>query len=263
MQSPYNTTGGHPNQRRQQTSTPSTGAPSYVDHSGQTLGYHPVMQSAQVQGSTYVRPQDPQHLCTPTASPNNSRLTSLQISIVAGDPSGLPSITPQQPGQFVNPQYPQYNAFGTHGMGASLNPGVPAHFQNYRPIEHGQPVVPSQYRAPFTTPQNPYPNLTMQTWGGHAQYLDPATGVGVGPSPATPGPSSSSSSTSSNPLACDLCGAGFTLPQNLKRHYESQHTTVAHVCHYCQKPFTRVDSLKRHMDRPCSKMPQSPPEGAA
>ena len=262
MQSQYDTTGGYSNQRRQQTSPPSTGAPSYADHSGQTLGYHPAIQSAQAQRSTYGHPQDPQHLRTPAASPSYSRLTLLQISIVAGDPSGLPNINSQQQGQFLNPQHPQYNASGTHGMGASLNPGIPAHFQNYRPIEHGQPVVPSQYGAPFANPQNPYPNPAMQTWGGHAQYLDPATGVG--PSPATPGPPSPPSSTSSNTLACDICHAPFTLPQNLKRHYESQHTTVVHVCPYCQKPFTRVDSLKRHMDRPCSKMPQFPlPEGAA
>jgi hypothetical protein len=262
MQSPNNTSGGYSNQRPQQTSPSSTGTTGYVDHSGQPMGYHSVAQSAQAQRSTYGHPQDLQHLRTPTPSPNYSRLISLQISVVAGDPSGLASNTPQQTGQFVNPQYPQYSASSTHAMGVSLNPGIPTHFQNYHPIEHGQPIVPSQYRAHSATPQNPYPNPAMQTRGGHAQYLDPATGMG--PSPATSGHSSPSSSTSSsNPLTCDICGAPFTLPQNLKRHHESQHTTMEHVCPYCQKRFTRVDSLKRHVDRPCSQMPRAPPEGAA
>jgi len=258
MQSPNNSAGGYSNQRVQQTSPSSTGTPSYVGHSGQPLGYHPVIQSPQAQRSTYGHPQDPHHLGTPSVRPNYSRLTCPQISVGAGDPSGMSSIPSHQPGQFVDPQYPQYNASSMHGMGASLNPGIPAHFQNYRPIENGQPIVPSQYRA---TPQNPYPNPTMQTQGGHAQYLDPATGVG--PSPATSGYPSPPASTSSSPYACDLCGAAFTLPQNLKRHYESQHTTMAHVCPYCQKSFTRVDSLKRHIERPCSRMPQSAPEGGA
>lgn len=260
MQSPNNTTSGYSSQRPQQTSPSSTGATGYVDHSGQPIGYYSVVQRVQAQGSTYGHPQDPQHSRTPTPSPNYSRLTSLQISVVAGDPSGLASITSQQTGQFVNPQYPQYNASSTHGMGVSLNPGIPTHFQSYHPIEHGQPIVPSQYRAHSTTPQNPYPNPAMQTRGGHAQYFDPTTGMG--PSPTTSGHSSPSPSTS-NPLACDICGAPFTLSQNLKRHYESQHTTMEHVCPYCQKSFTRVDSLKRHVDRPCSQMPRAPPEGAA
>lgn len=264
MQSPNNSAGGYSNQRVQQTSPSSTAPPSYVGHSGQPLGYHPVIQNPQAQRSTYGHPQDPHHLGTPSVRPKYSRLTCLQISVGlgAGDPSGMSSITSHQAGQFGNPQYPQYNASGTPGMGASLNPGVPAHFQNYRPIENGQPIVPSQYRVHSAIPQGPYPNPAMQTQGGHAQYLNPVTGVG--PSPATYGhPSPAASTSAASPYACELCGATFTLTQNLKRHYESQHTTMVHVCPYCQKSFTRVDSLKRHIERPCSMMPQSAPEGGA
>lgn len=163
----------------------------------------------------------------------------------------------------MNTQYiPQnYSSDGHHHHpGTLLNPSVPPHFQNYRPIEHGQPIVPSQSLAHFATPQKPYPNPNpaMQTQGVHAQYSNPANNptspIGYG-SPSPP-------SSSSSPHACGVCGATFTRPHDRKRHYESQHTTIEHVCQYCRKSYARVDSLKRHLDRPCDKMPQSAQKGA-
>jgi hypothetical protein len=140
-----------------------------------------------------------------------------------------------------------------------LNPGVPGRFQNYRPIEQGQPIVPSQHQVHYYSPQKPYPNPAMQTQGGHAQYSNPAK---VPTSPIGYGsPSPPSSSSSSSPHACGVCGATFTRPHDRKRHYESQHTTIEHVCQYCRKSYARVDSLKRHLDRPCDKMPQSAQKG--
>ena len=185
----------------------------------------------------------------------------MQTAIVANNPttfSGLPIA--QQSGSSVNPQYlPQHYPTDTHHPGVVLNPGVPPHYQNYRPIEHGQPIVPSQPHAPFVTPQKPYHNPAMQTQGGHAQYSNPAN------SPSSPigyGSPSPPSSSSSSPHACGVCGATFTRPHDRKRHYESQHTTIEHVCQYCRKSYARVDSLKRHLDRPCDKMPQSAQKGA-
>ena len=46
-----------------------------------------------------------------------------------------------------------------------LNPGVPGHFQNHRPMEQGQPIVPSQHQVHFFAQQKPYPNLAMQKLG--------------------------------------------------------------------------------------------------
>jgi hypothetical protein len=172
----------------------------------------------------------------------------------------LPSLpTSQQPGSFMNSQYSVHNnASSLQHTGVSLNPGIPAHFQNYRPIEHGQPIVPSQPHAHVFTPQNSYPNPAMQTQGGPVQYSDPTTGPS---SPSMSGSPTPASSTSSPAYVCDVCRAVFTRPQNLKRHYESQHTSMEHVCPYCRKNYARVDSLKRHMDKHCDKMPQSSRDG--
>jgi uncharacterized Zn-finger protein len=182
--------------------------------------------------------------------------------MVAGNPAGMQSLPmAQQSGSSVNPQYsPQHYPPDAHHTRVLLNPGVPGRFQNYRPIEQGQPIVPSQHQVHFFAQQKPYPNPAMQTQGSHAQYSNPAKvpsspPIGYG-SPSPP------SSSSSSPHACGVCGATFTRPHDRKRHYESQHTTIEHVCQYCRKSYARVDSLKRHLDRPCDKMPQSAQKGA-
>jgi len=204
---------------------------------------------------------------TQVCTPPLSRLISIhtmRTTIVAGNHAAVPMLPiAQQSGSSVNPQYPpQHYAVDPHQAGVLLNPGVPVHYQNYRPIERGQPVVPSQYDAHLVSPQKPYPNPpnpAIQTQGGHAQYSNPANSpsppIGYG-SPSPP------SSSSSSPHACNVCGATFTRPHDRKRHYESQHTTIEHVCQYCRKSYARVDSLKRHLDRPCDKMPQSAQKGA-
>ena len=164
----------------------------------------------------------------------------------------------------MNPQYsPQQYASDAQHARVLLNPGVPGRFQNYRPIEQGQPIVPSQHQhqVHYYNPQKPYPNPAMQTQGSHAQYSNPAK-VPTSPSIGYGSPSPPSSSSSSSPHACGVCGATFTRPHDRKRHYESQHTTIEHVCQYCRKSYARVDSLKRHLDRPCDKMPQSAQKGA-
>jgi len=183
--------------------------------------------------------------------------------MAASNPTGLQSLPiAQQSGPSVNPQYSpqQYTSDAQHAR-VLLNPGVPGRFQNYRPIEQGQPIVPSQQQVHYYNAQKPYPNPAMQTQGGHhAQYSNPAK---VPTSPIGYGsPSPPSSSSSSSPHACGVCGATFTRPHDRKRHYESQHTTIEHVCQYCRKSYARVDSLKRHLDRPCDKMPQSAQKGA-
>jgi len=245
--SPHDTSRGYSYQRHHQPSLPSTHSSNYMDHAAQPVGYHhPVVQSAQVQRSTYVHPQDHHH-----------------PALVASNPASLQSLPiAQQSGSSVNPQYSpqqQYTSDAHHAR-VLLNPGVPGRFQNYRPIEQGQPIVPSQHQVQYYNPQKPYPNPAMQTQGGHAQYSNPAK---VPTSPIGYGsPSPPSSSSSSSPHACGVCGATFTRPHDRKRHYESQHTTIEHVCQYCRKSYARVDSLKRHLDRPCDKMPQSAQKGA-
>jgi hypothetical protein len=66
MHGPRDTPGGYSNQRLHQTPLSSTDTPSYVDLSGQPLGYHPPVQGDQVQRSTYGHSQDPSY---PGASP--------------------------------------------------------------------------------------------------------------------------------------------------------------------------------------------------
>ena len=174
--------------------------------------------------------------------------------MLAGHPAASPSLPiTQQSGLLMGlPDSPQHYASDANHAGVLLNPGVPSHFQYYRPIEHGQPIVPSQPHTHSTAPpQGPYPNPADQAQGGHPQYsnaANPSASVGYGF--ASP-PSSSSSS----PHACGVCGAMFTRADNRKRHHDTQHTTIEHVCQYCQKSYARVDSLKRHLDRPCDKMP--------
>ena len=164
----------------------------------------------------------------------------------------------------MNPQYPSqhFASDAHHAARAYLNPGIPAHYQNYHPIDNGQPIVPSQSHAQFVSPQNTYSDPATWTQGAHAQYSDSA----MNPSSTTsgyPAPVPSPPTPSSPTLyACDVCGATFTRPQNLKRHRESQHTSMEHICPYCGKSYTRVDSLKRHMDRPCDKIPRFTQEGA-
>ncbi|KAI0256353.1 hypothetical protein BJV78DRAFT_1278858 [Lactifluus subvellereus] len=243
MQSPHDTARGHPYQRHH-PSLPPTHAPNYVDHSGQIASYHPVVHNPQFQRSPYGHAQD-----------------HLHPALVAG--TALPTLPiAQQSASSVNSQFiPQHYASDGHHHhpGTLLNPTVPAHFQNYRPIEHGQPIVPSQSHAHISTPQKPYPNPNpaIQTQGGHAQYSNPANNPSSPIGYGSPSPPSSSSS----PHACGVCGATFTRPHDRKRHYESQHTTIEHVCQYCRKSYARVDSLKRHLDRPCDKMPQSAQKG--
>jgi uncharacterized Zn-finger protein len=190
-----------------------------------------------------------------------------QTALAAGNPAALPSLPiAQQSGSAMNSQFipqQQYSSDGHHPQpGVLLNPGVPAHYQNYRPIEQGQPIVPSQAQAHFATSQKPYPNPNpnpaRQTQGVHAQYSNPANNPSSPIGYGSPSPPSSSSS----PHACGVCGATFTRPHDRKRHYESQHTTIEHVCQYCRKSYARVDSLKRHLDRPCDKMPPSARRGA-
>jgi len=173
--------------------------------------------------------------------------------MLAGHPATSPSLPiTQQSGSSMSPPYsPQHYASDANHAGVLLNPGVPSHFQYYRPIEHGQPTVPSQHHTHSTAPQRPYPNPANQAQDSHPQILNaanPSASVGYGF--ASP-PSSSSSS----PHACGVCGAMFTRADNRKRHHDTQHTTIEHVCQYCQKSYARVDSLKRHLDRPCDKMP--------
>ena len=62
MQSPpHDNSRGYSYQRHHQPSLPSTHSPNYMDHAAQPVGYHPVVQNAQVQRSTYVHPQDHHH----------------------------------------------------------------------------------------------------------------------------------------------------------------------------------------------------------
>ncbi|KAI9507472.1 hypothetical protein F5148DRAFT_1308196 [Russula earlei] len=177
-------------------------------------------------------------------------------AMVASHPVASPSLPiTQQSGSSMSQYSPQHYASDPHQSGVMLNPGVPPHYQYYRPIEHGQPIVPSQHHSHSGVPQKPYPNPANQTQGSHAQYSNPANNPSSSVVYGSPSPPSSSSSSS--PHACGVCGATFTRPHDRKRHYESQHTTIEHVCQYCRKSYARVDSLKRHLDRPCDKMPQS------
>lgn len=243
MQSPHDTSRGHSYQRHQ-PSLSSTHTPNYPDHhhSGQPVGYHhPVVQLQRPYGT----PQD-----------------HLHSVMVAGNPGAVPGLPiAQQSGSSISHQYiPQHYASDGQ-QGVLLNPGVPPHYQNYRPIEHGQPIVPSQPHGhgQYVTPQKPYTNPAMPAQGGHAaQYSNPANHPSSPILYGSPSPPSSSSS----PHACGVCGATFTRPHDRKRHYESQHTTIEHVCQYCRKSYARVDSLKRHLDRPCDKMPQPAQKGA-
>jgi len=181
--------------------------------------------------------------------------------MLAGHPATSPSLPiTQQSGSSMSPPYsPQHYASDANHAGVLLNPGVPPHFQYYQPIEHGQPIVPSQHHTHSTSSQKPYPNTANQAQGSLPQYSNPANNPSASVGYGSASPPSSSSSPS--PHACGVCGATFTRPHDRKRHYESQHTTIEHVCQYCRKSYARVDSLKRHLDRPCDKMPQSAQKG--
>lgn len=62
MQSPpHDSSRGYSYQRHHQASLSSTHSPNYMDHAAQPVGYHPVVQTAQVQRSTYAHPQDYHH----------------------------------------------------------------------------------------------------------------------------------------------------------------------------------------------------------
>ncbi len=64
MQSPPNDTSrGYSYQRHHQPSLSSTHSPTpnYMGHAAQPVGYHPVVQNAQVQRPTYGHPQDHHH----------------------------------------------------------------------------------------------------------------------------------------------------------------------------------------------------------
>ena len=70
MQSPpHDTSRGYSYQRHHQSSLSSTHSPTYMDHAPQPVAYHPVVQNAQVQRSTYGHPQDHHHQGTPPPSP--------------------------------------------------------------------------------------------------------------------------------------------------------------------------------------------------
>jgi hypothetical protein len=59
-----------------------------------------------------------------------------------------------------------------------------------------------------------------------------------------------STSTSAERFACSNCDASFGRAYDRKRHYETHHleSPPIHRCQFCQKEFTRGDSLKRHVD---------------
>ena len=44
-----------------------------------------------------------------------------------------------------------------------------------------------------------------------------------------------------------------------KRHFESTHLQQSHTCRFCNKTFSRNDSLKRHQDNGCDKDPEFNP----
>ena len=75
--SPHDNSRNYPYQRHHQNSLSSTHSPNYLDHSGQPMGYHPGMQTPQVQRSTYGHhPQDHQGML-----PLLSELISTNVSV--------------------------------------------------------------------------------------------------------------------------------------------------------------------------------------
>ncbi|KAJ3000955.1 hypothetical protein HDV02_000024 [Globomyces sp. JEL0801] len=45
--------------------------------------------------------------------------------------------------------------------------------------------------------------------------------------------------------SCAFCPVAFLRPEHRTRH-QAMHTGPNHTCHYCDRAFTRQDSLKRH-----------------
>lgn len=69
-----------------------------------------------------------------------------------------------------------------------------------------------------------------------------------------------SSSSSSSATTCDICGANFTRPSNLRRHVQSLHMRVKrrHACARCDRSFFSALELKRHSATHDAPRPQCP-----
>jgi len=91
---PHDTSRGYSYQRHHQPSLSSTHSPNYMDHAAQPVGYHPVVQNAQVQRSTYGHPQDHHH---PGMLLPLSQLISTHVDVN--------SIGHQQPRRSAKPPY--------------------------------------------------------------------------------------------------------------------------------------------------------------
>lgn len=101
--------------------------------------------------------------------------------------------------------------------------------------------------AGSVTPTGTYsltPSSTPSTPGGSSS--------GIGSTQHTPGGSNSSSNTnngSPNKFECDICKLKFVSNYNLKRHSRTHDATRPRwQCSYCDKSFTRRDSLPKHIN---------------
>ncbi|KAF8268607.1 hypothetical protein EI94DRAFT_1130890 [Lactarius quietus] len=144
MQSPHDSSRGH-SYHRHQHAVSSTHSPNYPDTTTAASPQAIIMPPCPMPiAETLWGPQEHIHSVMATSNPSTA--------------PGYPIA--HQSGSSISHQYlPQH--YASDGQQAVLlNPGVPSHYQNYRPIEHGQPIVPSQPHGhgQYGTPQKPYPN---------------------------------------------------------------------------------------------------------
>ncbi|KAH9946960.1 hypothetical protein B0H21DRAFT_708810 [Amylocystis lapponica] len=249
---------------------------SYSYSQDRTDGQNPTQQRS-LSSATDLSPHlSPPSLAQPTGvypprqqyHPSQSQYTAMQPSQSSSPPSQRHSYYTQSathPGaqvQYANVTPPGQTLrdlpfSNAHPMAVPYGQGTGVYAQPtprtvHRAPSHASLTQPVQYSSAPVQPQGiqyiPTPAQTMQTY----QNTSLSTRGGV---PSTIVLSPASSSPGVERYSCDKCERTFGRPHDRKRHNESQHQQISHICPGCEKFFSRQDSLKRHLDNGCDRMP--------
>jgi len=215
----------------------------------------------------YPRPQSPPILCPvptgpyPALRPPFANYQRPGTPGPGGGSSGRyhnhPVAAPNTAQPQAHPRYPpemnQYPPSRNRDSGEQQFIPTPSQAMEYR--QYTDTSRQSNRRSgSVSSPLNPgYNHPSSST----ATHFPPA----VPPSQHYPSQYASTSAVSANytstsagdRFVCSQCDASFSRPHDRRRHYETQHleSPPVHRCRYCQKEFTRADSLKRHLNNGC------------